>query len=366
MKKILKIIVPLVLVFIYSYNLPNVAYATDHTAERQVIKELKKEIYDLGGEPTKKKNLFQRDKKWILDLQKQLAELKEEKKKKEKIKDAKKELIKEIESLGEKPKIDTSDIDSNEEIIALKKQIQDIKDANKKKKEDAEKKKAENEAKEEKEQDRAEAIKDVRKEILFLGETPIAEYEFTAEDKYIAALREQLEEIRKQKEKEEEKIKAELPEWYVNMPDSSGNIMYSRGSYSSMDLDFSENLAIEQAVIKLALNLQRKTDAKVEIMMREAGVDKDNTLKQEMKQISKSVAKTVSINGYKIYKTKMSQLTNGKYITFVVLEFPLSLNWQAYLNNLESNQVVKAKLKEIKKTDSFKELEQDVAEFTGA
>ena len=33
----------------------------------------------------------------------------------------------------------------------------------------------------------------------------------------------------------------------------------------------------------------------MEIMMREAGVDKDNTLKQEMKQISKSVAKTVSI-----------------------------------------------------------------------
>ena len=48
--------------------------------------------------------------------------------KKKLIRDEKKELIKEIEALGEKPKIDTSDIDSDEEIIALKKQIQDIKD----------------------------------------------------------------------------------------------------------------------------------------------------------------------------------------------------------------------------------------------
>ena len=150
------------------------------------------------------------------------------------------------------------------------------------------------------------------------------------------------------------------------MPDSSGSIMYSRGSYTAMDLDFAENLAVEQAVIKLALNLQRKTDSKIEIMMREAGIDQDNTLKREMKQISRSVAKTVSINGYKILQTKMSQLANGKYITFVVIEFPLSLNWQAYLNNLEKNEVVKEKLTKIKNTDSFKELEQSVAEFTGA
>ena len=45
------------------------------------------------------------------------------------------------------------------------------------------------------------------------------------------------------------------------MPDSSGSIMYSRGSYTAMDLDFAENLAVEQAVIKLALNLQRKRDS---------------------------------------------------------------------------------------------------------
>ena len=363
-KKLVTYIVSLFLI-LGSYNL---AQAGSHPDWIE-IKKIKKEITELGKDPKKRKGL-QGDKKWLKALKEQLEEINEEIKKEEElqkeIEAAKKELIKEIEALGEKPKIDTSDIDSDDEIIALRKQIQDIKDANKKKKEDADIKAAEKEAKEKKEQERAETIQDVRKEILFFGETPIAEYEFTAEDKYITALREQLEDIKKQKEIEEEKIKTEIPEWYINMPDSSGGIMYSRGTYTSMDLDFAENLAIEQAIIKLTLNLQRKTDAKIEIMMREAGVDKDNTLKQEMKQISKSVAKTVSINGYKTYKTKMSQLANGKFITFVVIEFPLSLNWQAYLNNIENNEVIKTELSKIKNTDSFKELEQLVAEHTGA
>ena len=56
-----------------------------------------------------------------------------------------------------------------------------------------------------KEKNRTAAIQDVKKEILFLGETPMPEYEFTSEDKYIAALRKQIDEIKKLKEEEEYK-----------------------------------------------------------------------------------------------------------------------------------------------------------------
>ena len=47
-----------------------------------------------------------------------------------------------------------------------------------------------------------------------MGETPMSEYEFTSEDEYIAALRKQVEELKKLKEEEEFKINAEIPEWY--------------------------------------------------------------------------------------------------------------------------------------------------------
>ena len=120
----------------------------------------------------------------------------EEKQKEEaRIKEVKNELLKELEKLGVKPKLDTSDVDDNAEIIALKKQIDEVKAERKKA---ADKKKAEEKKiAEQKEADRQKAIEDVKKEILFLSETPIPEYEFKTEDNYIAALRKQLEEIKK-------------------------------------------------------------------------------------------------------------------------------------------------------------------------
>jgi len=293
------------------------------------------------------------------------------------------DIKKQIESLGETPL--TKDeakykgaLGKDKYIVALEDQLNEIKgkkdeaeaaeekkvtDAKaKKEKEEAEAKKKSDEAK--KEKDRAAAIQAVKKEILFLGETPMPEYEFSTEDKYITALKKQIEEIKNQKEEEELKINAEIPDWYSNMPKGSETMMYSRGTHISVDLDQSETIAIENAVVKLALNLQRRTDAKLNIIAREAGVDGDLTLKQEFKTISKSVAKQVAINGYKIYKTKMAPIANGKFRTFIVIEFPISLAYKASLANIKNNPAIKNRLSRLKNTKAYKELEQSVAEFT--
>ena len=221
----------------------NTVYADDHTPKRKLINELKEEITDLGGDPIKRKSLFSSLQKWIDQLEAQLEKLKkievlktelkkeleafgekiesdenkeleadeqiialrkqidDAKAKKKAAEDKKKrdakivvaiEMLKdELAALGEDPIIDTSDIDSDEQIKALKKQIKDIKEKRKVEKAEAEKKAKEDAKAEERKQTRLDAIETVRKEILFLGETPMAEYEFTSEDKFIAALREQ-------------------------------------------------------------------------------------------------------------------------------------------------------------------------------
>ena len=79
MKNFIKILLTSFITIFLIIGYSNISFATDHTAERQVIKELKKEIYDLGSYPVKKKSIFQRDQKWIVDLKKQLEELKKEK-----------------------------------------------------------------------------------------------------------------------------------------------------------------------------------------------------------------------------------------------------------------------------------------------
>ena len=303
------------------------------SVKQDMIAEIQTEIMGLGETPLTKdeakyKGLLGND-KYIKALKEQLTEVK-------KLKEAEKQ-------------------DSDKKLADAKA---------KKEKEDAETKIAEEKAK--KEKIRAKAIQDVKKEILFLGKTPMPEYEFTSEDKYIAALRKQIEEIKKIKEEEEAKINAEIPEWYINLPSGSEMVMYARGTADSADLDNSETMAIENAKIKLAANLKTRIDTKTNIAIKQAGVDNDETFKRETKRVSSIVVKDVTLTGYKIYKTKMAPLSNGKFRTFIIVEFPISLAYKAYLANIENNPDIKENLSKLKNTEAYKELEQSVAEFTGA
>jgi len=417
-KNITKFISIVICAILINTTYINNVNADDHTPKRKLINELKEEITDLGGDPVKRKSLFSSLQKWIDQLEAQLEKLKkiealktdlkkelealgekiesdenqeleadeqiialrkqidDAKAKKKAAEDKKKrdakiavaiEMLKdELAALGEDPIIDTSDIDSDEQIKALKKQIKDIKEKRKVEKAEAEKKAKEEAKAKERKQTRLDAIETVRKEILFLGETPMAEYEFTSEDKFIAALREQLEEIKKLKQEEEFKINAEIPEWYQTMPQSSETIMFARGSAISADLDNSEQRAVENALIKLSTQMKNRISSKTNLVIKEAGVDADLTLKTEMQRISNIVVKNATIRGYKIFKTKMAALANGKYRTFVVIEFPVSLAYKNFIADLDNSVTVKAEINKLKDTDAFKELEQYVAEFSGA
>ena len=59
-------------------------------------------------------------------------------------------------------------------------------------------------------------------------------------------------------------------------------------------------------------------------MQLKAGVDADLTLKTEMQKISNIVVKEATVAGYKITNTKMAALADGKYRTFIVIEFPVN------------------------------------------
>ena len=303
------------------------------TVKQDMIAKIQTDIMSIGGTPltedeAKYKGALGKD-KYIVALEKQLLEIKALK---------------------------------QEEKNAAKKKTDELKI--KQEKDKAEAKKKADEA--EKEKNRAAAIQDVRKEILFLGETPMPEYEFTSEDKYIAALRKQIEEIKKLKEEEELKINAEIPEWYQAMPQGSETVMYARGSATSADLDNSEQRAVENALIKLSTQMNNRINTKTNIAVKEAGVDADLTLKTEMKRITSIVVKQATVTGYKIHKTKMAPLSNGKYRTFIVIEFPLSLAYKAYLTNLENSTSVSGNMDKLKNTEAFKELEEYVNNFTGA
>ena len=368
-------------------SLSPVSLADNHLTKKEIVAELRKEINDLGEKPIKRKFL-QTDKKYIVVLKDQKEELEKEKIKREKIEAVKKEIIQELEKLGEKPLSETKVIDSDEEIIALRKQLQELKDKIQKeadeKKEAEEKKLAEEKKKaeekklaEEKKQaeekkkaklkeDRDQAVQNVKKEILFLGETPLSEFEVNNNDEYIAALNKQLDEIKSIKEQEERDIQQSIPSWFIKVPQGSEKTMYVRGTAVVDTLQGSIDSATNAALRELGKKLETRLNSKIKETVRQAGVGEDQVTKSEMNRVSSFVIKEVTISGYEVADTKLVKLDNGSYRSFILLQYPIAQVYKAFINRIEESENLKSTITALKDTDAYKELEYYVSEFTGA
>jgi len=283
-----------------------------------------------------------------------------------------------IKALGESPLTEAEvkyqgKLNKDKYIVALKKQLEEIKKqqedekqkAEADKKAEEEKKKAA-EAKKKKEKDRASVIQQIKKEIYFLGGTPLLEFELGSEDKYIAALKKQIEELKTQKKAEEKKIQQAIPDWFIKVPQGSDTVMYVRGTAVSDNLQLSIDTATNAALRELGKKLETRLNSKSKETVKQAGMGENMTSKTEFNRISSVVVKEVTVSGYEVYETKMVPLDNGNYRTFVMLKYPVSLAYKAYLDQIKTNSLLKGDLAKIKNTDAFKELEKAVNEFSGS
>ena len=149
MNKLIKIIFTLLLLVTVTMGFSTVAMA-DSDIEKQLITEMVQEIEGLGATPIKK-GLKSR-KKYISALEKQLEELRKQKEKEARKQALMDDLRKQILELNPDAKLgadesaDAKDeLDQDKDIIALKKELEDLKKAKQKanEKKKAEKKKAE-------------------------------------------------------------------------------------------------------------------------------------------------------------------------------------------------------------------------------
>ena len=339
---------------------------------KAIKKEIEDEIISLGEEPITKKNEFADDeelvalenqleeikKRKVKDLKDKLEELKklkEEKEKEERLNALKEEIEDEIIALGAEPVTKNIEFIDDKNIQALGKQLEQLRL-------DAEKKKAA----EIFEQDRQKVIQVVTQEILALGETPISEFEVNNEDEFINALKEQVEKIKQIKEEEEKEIREAIPDWFIMMPKANEKVIYVRGTAVVDTLQGSMDSATNAALRELGKKLETRLNSKVSETVRQAGIGEDITTKSEMNRVSTIVVKEVTISGYEISQTKMFKTDNGKYRSFILLEYPTGNLYKAFLNRLENSDTIKDSLQAIKDTDTFKELEAYVAEFSGA
>ena len=258
-------------------------------------------------------------------------------------------------------------LDKDKYIIALRKQLSDLKSDKEKDKAAKEQEKKDQKAKlekEKKDENRRNAIQKYKNEIIILNGTPLLEFEVENEDKYLVALKKQFEEIKKLKEEEEKKIREAMPDWYENMPVGTELIMYARGTAISNDLQFSEDKAVNAALLALAKQMRNKLDAKNKQMIKEAGINEDLTMKTNIERASNIVIKNVSISGYKIVKTKMAPRANGGYRTYILVEYPISLTYKNYLDEINKGNNVTTKLAALKNTSAYKELVEAASTYS--
>ena len=341
--------------------------------KRQALKkEIENQIIQLGVEPITKGKEFSNDEE-INALRKQLKKAKknkletirdkleklkiavEEKQKKERLDILKEEIENEIISLGAKPVTKNSEFANDENIIALEKQLEQLRI------ESENKKTADN-----LEIDRQKVIKLIQQNILELGETPISEYVVNNEDEFISALNRQLEKIKSIKEQEEKEIQESVPNWFVMMPKANEKVIYVRGTAVVDTMQGSIDTATNAALRDLAKKLETRLAAKVNETVVQAGIGEDVSTASEIIKVTTLVVEEVTIVGYEISKNKIFKMDNGKYRTFILLEYPVSNLYKAFINRLENNKAMKKHLDQIKNTETYKELEAYVVEFTGA
>ena len=260
----------------------------------------------------------------------------------------------------------TDELDKDKDIIALKKQLEDIKNKKAAEKKKADEKKKAEEAKEKTKERRLAAIIRVKKEIYLLGGTPIAEFEVETEDAYIEALKKQIEELKVLKEAEEKEIAEAIPEWYLMPPQGSDVIMYVRGSAVSDQLQLALDFATNAALKNLGKKVETRVASKAKQTIRQAGIGEDQVSKTEINLISSTVMEEVTLSGYKTVETKLVSLDSGSYRAFILLEYPVAKAYKSYIEKMEKSPKLKGRLTVIKNTDIYKELQKAVAQYSGS
>mgnify|MGYP000167950793 CR=1 FL=1 len=99
-----------------------------------------------------------------------------------------------------------------------------------------------------------------------------------------------------------QEIKEKIPEWFINMPKSTEDIIYERGTALSNDLQ----LSAQQALMHALNSLCRKINTRIAI--------KNNTT---------TIKSECEIPKYEIEELRMVQTDNGNIRTFLVLKYKL-------------------------------------------
>lgn len=159
-----------------------------------------------------------------------------------------------------------------------------------------------------------------------------------------------------EKEEQAENIMANIPEWFLNLPDGGNLIAYAAGTNENLKLQWAYDRALDEAKETLASSIDASITQQLNKIVDEISAGNDITLTEELTEITNITTNTVKVNGWKEVE-KDIQRNGDKYIVYVLIQFSMRNASKVLLDNIKAKE---DSYKKLKASQAFLELEEEV------
>lgn len=121
--------------------------------------------------------------------------------------------------------------------------------------------------------------------------------------------------------KQVEKAIARAPDWYVQPPETTKEVVFVTGTSSSNNMSMSRNKAILDAQSQLADQLNALVSGMTKQYVRDAGVNTTSTV-EDTEMLTRKLVAEANVAGYRVEKIEV--YPEGRYFrTYVMLAYPI-------------------------------------------
>ena len=121
--------------------------------------------------------------------------------------------------------------------------------------------------------------------------------------------------------KQVEKAIARAPDWYVQPPETTKEVVFVTGTSSSNNMSMSRNKAILDAQSQLADQLNALVSGMTKQYVRDAGVNTTSTI-EDTEMLTRKLTAEANVAGYRVEKIEV--YPEGRYFrTYVMLAYPI-------------------------------------------
>ncbi len=145
-------------------------------------------------------------------------------------------------------------------------------------------------------------------------------------------------EAKKTQESVAEKTVNSIPNWCLK-PTISNFSISACGMGESKNINISKNRAILDAKRQLADSIDSEISSRMEDFLKSTGMSSNEKVKQASEIVTKNTTIQAKLIGYKQIKTEVLSI-NGKYIFYVLIDYPVGEANKALLAQIKENEVL--------------------------